>query len=66
MPEDFYQFWDFCKELDEKHPKRAFDLIGLTLIGPFDILSSNKVTENTKGEHLLHWRYYYDPPEFQV
>lgn len=66
MPDDFYQFWEFCKGINEKDPRRAFDSIGITLVGPYDILASRTVSENTNGEHLLHYRYYFDPPEFQV
>jgi hypothetical protein len=47
------------------------DLVGLQLVGPFDILAGKHkgVTRNRHGKrpnYLLHWRYYYDPPEFQT
>jgi hypothetical protein len=42
--------------------------VGLLLVGPFDVLSGNlKKAKNRKlSIYLVHWRYYYDPPEFQV
>lgn len=44
---------------------------GLQLVGPYDILAGNHtgVDRNRHGKRpnfLLHWRYYYDPPEFQT
>ncbi|XP_048778072.2 histone PARylation factor 1-like [Ostrea edulis] len=70
MPEDFYQFWDFCKKLDGSHPENVMkSLIGFTLVGPYDILAGkhkgvNKNKKGRKPNFLLHYRYYYDPPEF--
>ncbi|XP_045205412.2 histone PARylation factor 1-like [Mercenaria mercenaria] len=72
MPEDFYQFWDFCKSEKPDSPTDALkDLVGLQLVGPFDILAGKHkgVKTNRHGKRpnfLLHWRYYYDPPEFQT
>jgi hypothetical protein len=42
--------------------------VGLFLVGPFDILSGNlkKAKQRKLPLYLIHWRYYYDPPEFQV
>jgi hypothetical protein len=42
--------------------------VGLLLVGPFDVLSGNLKRANTRklSLYLIHWRYYYDPPEFQV
>ncbi|KAL4230286.1 hypothetical protein ACF0H5_010671 [Mactra antiquata] len=72
MPDDFYLFWEFCKNENSKNPTDALkELTGLKLVGPFDILAGKHkgVTKNSKGKkrnYLLHWRYYYDPPEFQT
>jgi len=38
-------------------------------VGPYDVLSGNlkySESEDDKEKYLIHWRYYYDPPEFQV
>ncbi|XP_022320686.2 histone PARylation factor 1-like [Crassostrea virginica] len=72
MPEDFYQFWEFCKKLKKSNPENAmYSSLGWTLVGPFDILAGKhkSVTKNKKGRRpnfLLHYRYYYDPPEFMT
>lgn len=67
MPEDFYQFWDLCKKLSADKPKESFKQAGLTLVGPYDVLDELFEDKNySENEYLLHWRYYYDPPEFQV
>ncbi|GFN76618.1 histone parylation factor 1 [Plakobranchus ocellatus] len=72
MPEDFYQFWDFCQGCNKLDPSSALrKSLGLRLGGPFDILSGRhkKVLKNKRGKYpnfLLHHRFYYDPPEFQT
>ncbi|MCL4134379.1 UNVERIFIED_CONTAM: hypothetical protein GTU68_023123 [Idotea baltica] len=68
MPQDFYDFWDFCKEICEEHPENALADIGLKLVGAFDLLS-NKFKDYPKpllGQFLCHWRFYFDPPELQT
>ena len=47
------------------------DALGYQLVGPFDILAGRHkgVMKNKHGKKpnfLLHWRYYYDPPEFMT
>uniref|UniRef100_UPI0037E72BB6 histone PARylation factor 1 n=1 Tax=Semicossyphus pulcher TaxID=241346 RepID=UPI0037E72BB6 len=68
MPEDLYHFWDFCKELCPDSPCGALkDTLGLQLVGPFDILAgAHKTSKNPQPNFHLHWRYFYDPPEFQT
>lgn len=69
MPEDFYKFWDFCKSINEDEPSAALQDADLMLVGPFDALNgkfANSEKEFTEDEFLVHWRYYYDPPEFQT
>ena len=49
----------------------ALQKLGLELVGPYDILAGHHkdVDTNRHGKrpnYLLHWRYYYDPPEFQT
>lgn len=70
MPQDFYQFWEFCKceAKENQRPENLFEKFGLELVGPFDVLAGKfdeaKLFETP--QFLRHWRYYYDPPEFQV
>ncbi|XP_015271716.1 PREDICTED: UPF0609 protein C4orf27 homolog [Gekko japonicus] len=69
MPEDFYHFWKFCEELDPDKPCDALQSsIGLQLVGPYDILAGKHKKANKSGDvnFNLHWRFFYDPPEFQT
>ncbi|XP_017672074.1 PREDICTED: UPF0609 protein C4orf27 isoform X1 [Lepidothrix coronata] len=68
LPEDFYQFWKFCEELDPEKPSDALvPSLGLKLVGPYDILAGkHKKPKSTDVNFNLHWRFFYDPPEFQT
>ncbi|XP_077209743.1 histone PARylation factor 1 isoform X3 [Paroedura picta] len=69
MPEDFYHFWKFCEELDPDEPCDALQsTIGLQLVGPYDILAGKhkKTNQQRDVNFNLHWRFFYDPPEFQT
>lgn len=70
MPDDFYSFWDFCKSIvkPEQSPEKAFEQFGLKLVGPFDVLAGKfkNFCRFEPSEYLTHWRFYYDPPEFQT
>lgn len=64
MPQDFFDFFKFCRTLSTK-PKKALAAVGLHLVGPFDVLDG-ELKDCTKEEALRHYRYFYDPPEFQT
>ncbi|XP_078044132.1 histone PARylation factor 1 isoform X2 [Augochlora pura] len=68
MPEDFFQLFEFCKIISEKDPLNVFKAAQLQLVGPYNVFDetflSSKV--DNKRSLLRHWRYYYDPPEFQT
>lgn len=68
MPDDFYLFYEFCTKLNAKDPLKAFADFDLLLVGPFDVLANKftNVKEKRPEEYLIHWRYFYDPPEFQT
>ncbi|KAG1948939.1 histone PARylation factor 1 [Pimephales promelas] len=68
MPDDFFQFWEFCKSLCADCPQDALkETLGLQLVGPFDILSKKyKRSSSSQPNFHLHWRHFYDPPEFQT
>lgn len=69
MPEDFYQFYELCKEILPADPSAAFKAANLLLVGPYDVLNGKLTDSESKFEdkqYLRHWRYFYDPPEFQV
>lgn len=70
MPTDFYEFWSFCEANVKANlkPENLFSKFGLSLVGPFDVLAKkfHDIEPFEPGEYLRHWRFYYDPPEFQV
>lgn len=68
MPEDFYRFYEFCKGLNTSDPCAALDAAGLRLCGPYDVLAGNLPEDRVRSAalYLRHYRYYYDPPEFQT
>ncbi|XP_059031100.1 histone PARylation factor 1 isoform X2 [Mustela lutreola] len=69
LPEDFYHFWKFCEELDPENPADSLSTsLGLRLVGPYDILAGkHKMKKKSSSLNFnLHWRFYYDPPEFQT
>lgn len=69
MPIDFFQFYEFCKGISKDNPLLACKSVRLKLVGPYDVLDGkikSSENENDKEKYLIHWRYYYDPPEFQV
>ncbi|XP_023024072.2 histone PARylation factor 1 isoform X1 [Leptinotarsa decemlineata] len=67
MPKDFYQFWIFCSKLKPNNGLLALRDVGLTLVGPFDVLAGRfKNVSKSDDEYLIHWRYFRDPPELQT
>lgn len=67
MPDDFHSFWEFCSSLTTKGGvKNVFKAVNLSMVGPFDVLLGNLPVRENNSDYLLHWRYFYDPPEFQV
>ncbi|CAG5939016.1 unnamed protein product [Menidia menidia] len=68
MPEDLFHFWDFCTDLHPDDPRGALKgTLGLQLVGPFDILAgAHRNSKDPQPNFHLHWRYFYDPPEFQT
>uniref|UniRef100_A0AAG5D0P7 PBZ-type domain-containing protein n=1 Tax=Anopheles atroparvus TaxID=41427 RepID=A0AAG5D0P7_ANOAO len=72
MPSCFDSLWEFCKEeavkSNSSNPATVFESVGLRLVGPFDVLAGKfkNVKIHEPGDYLRHWRFYYDPPEFQT
>ncbi|KAL1449178.1 hypothetical protein WDU94_000397 [Cyamophila willieti] len=62
MPEEFFTFWKFCQKVSPKSPTDAFASLDLKLVGPFDVMNGKVVD----GQMVTHWRFFYDPPEFQT
>lgn len=45
----------------------AFKECNLRLVGPFEVLAGDLTEEkHSVPATLTHWRYFYDPPEFQT
>ncbi|XP_018802620.1 PREDICTED: histone PARylation factor 1-like [Bactrocera latifrons] len=73
MPPDFYDFWKFANTLKKnstgeeilQHFEKQFQL---QLVGPFEFLAGrfHKAKLREPGDYLRHWRFFYDPPEFQT
>ncbi|KAJ8675583.1 hypothetical protein QAD02_011369 [Eretmocerus hayati] len=67
MPKDFFKFYDLCQELKPNDPSTAFSIIDIQLVGPYDVLLGLITDETPETKNFLtHWRYFYDPPEFQT
>ncbi|KAH8294860.1 hypothetical protein KR018_003759 [Drosophila ironensis] len=75
MPPDFYEFWTFVSGLksDPAKPKTAGlehldKVFQLQLVGPFEFLAGifHGAKMGEPGDYLRHWRFFYDPPEFQT
>lgn len=68
MPEDFFHLYEFCENIHEGDPLNALKDLNLQLIGPYDVFREKFINGKIENKEALlrHWRYYYDPPEFQV
>ncbi|XP_060649062.1 histone PARylation factor 1-like [Drosophila nasuta] len=73
MPPDFYAFWQFINTLKKDTTKTAVlqhieQMFQLQLVAPFEFLAGkfHKAKIGEPGDYLRHWRFYYDPPEFQT
>jgi hypothetical protein len=65
FPDDLFHFWQFANRLRPLEPLAAFtETLGITLVGPFDVLAGRFDGRSPRLSPLLHWRYYLDPPEF--
>lgn len=67
----FLSLWEFCVEQQAKannKPEEVFLPFGLQLVGPYDVLAGKfkNVKIHEPGDYLRHWRFYFDPPEFQT
>ena len=68
MPEDFFHLYEFCENICKGDPLNALKDLNLQLIGPYDVFREEFINGKVENKEALlrHWRYYYDPPEFQV
>lgn len=59
MPEDFYQFWNFCKKIKPANTLEALREVGLYLIGPFDVLAGKYLFFSIFNIPLDPYFYFY-------
>jgi hypothetical protein len=65
FPDDLYRFWEFANRFRPLEPLNALsETLGITLVGPFEVLSGRFDGCSPRLSPLLHWRYHLDPPEF--
>jgi len=64
FPEHLFRFWDFAQRLRPLEPLKALADLDLQLVGPFEVLAGRFDRHSPRLSQLLHWRYYFDPPEF--
>ncbi|VVD03470.1 unnamed protein product [Leptidea sinapis] len=65
MPNDFFKFYEcLCKESSSVESLMAS--VNLELVGPFDLVSGKLPKLEDTKLYLSHWRFFYDPPEFQT
>jgi hypothetical protein len=65
FPDDLLAVWQFACRVRPLQPLAAFaDVLGVHLVGPFEVLSGRFDGRVPRHSLLLHWRYYLDPPEF--
>ncbi|KAI5636631.1 zinc-finger (CX5CX6HX5H) motif domain-containing protein [Phthorimaea operculella] len=64
MPDDFFKFYE-CLQ-GEQNIEKSLASVNLQLIGPFELLLGKLPVLDDKDLYLIHWRFFYDPPEFQA
>lgn len=68
MPDDFYHFYKLCHSISNNDPFGSFKDVDLYPVGPFDVFRNRFLQSeiDDKAKILRHWRYFFDPPEFQT
>lgn len=64
MPPDFFQFFKYLS--GEEALEQILASVNLELIGPYDLLMGKLPILDDTELYLIHWRFFYNPPEFQV
>ncbi|XP_061378930.1 histone PARylation factor 1 isoform X2 [Danaus plexippus] len=64
MPEDFYSFYEFLSEMESI--EKLLSGVNLQLIGPYELFLGKLPILEDKDLYLVHWRFFYDVPEFQA
>ena len=65
LPSELLTLWSLARELSPQTPCGAFrSVLGVSLVGPFEVLDGALENNQPTLPWLLHWRYPLDPPEF--
>ena len=62
--DELFAFWDWHQGLSSEDKRTFADVLGLALVGPFDVLAGRFDGASPRYPAVLHWRYVLDPPEF--
>lgn len=65
MPTDFFKFFECIRDCG-KSVEDTLASVNLMPIGPYELLLGKLPQLDNKELYLIHWRFFYDPPEFQV
>ncbi|CAH2092249.1 unnamed protein product [Euphydryas editha] len=65
MPPDFYKFYE-CLTKESDSMEKLLASVNLQLIGPYELFLNKLPKLKDKDLYLIHWRFFYDPPEFQA
>ncbi|XP_053599932.1 histone PARylation factor 1 [Plodia interpunctella] len=65
MPQNFFKFYETLGDTVSAIEK-TLGSVNLEMIGPYDLLAGKLPKLDDKNLYLIHWRFYYDPPEFQA
>ncbi|XP_022829143.1 histone PARylation factor 1 [Spodoptera litura] len=65
MPDDFFKFFECISECGKSF-EDTLSSVNLMAIGPFELLMGKLPKLDNKELYLVHWRFFYDPPEFQA
>ncbi|XP_023942125.2 histone PARylation factor 1 [Bicyclus anynana] len=65
MPDDFFQFYK-CLQEDTENVEKLLSSVNLQLIGPYELFLGKLPKLDDKDLYLIHWRFFFDPPEFQA
>ncbi|XP_026747440.1 histone PARylation factor 1 [Trichoplusia ni] len=65
MPEDFFKFYE-CVSDGGKSFEDALASVNLVPIGPYELIIGKLPKLEDKELYLAHWRFFYDPPEYQA
>ena len=67
FPWTFFKFWEWIKSIcpSNETPLDALKCFNIRLVGPFEYLNGD-LHQLSDDQILIHYRYYFDLPEFQT